>query len=70
MYPQLIFSPLPKVPHTKPDRVHEYIDAAYPGASCVEFYARRKWPGWVCLGNEIDGLDLRESIPMIRRGSR
>jgi N6-adenosine-specific RNA methylase IME4 len=69
MYPQLIFSPLPKIPHTKPDRVHEYIDKAYPGADKIEFYARRQWKDWVCLGNEVlgqEGIDMRESIPIVR----
>lgn len=23
---------------------------------------RRKYDGWVCLGNEIDGKDIREAI--------
>jgi len=65
MYPQLIFTPL--MEHSrKPDRVHKYIDAAWPGSRCIEFYARRQWPGWVCLGNEMqgqEGIDMRSSIP-------
>lgn len=29
--------------------------------SCRHF-ARRPYAGWTCLGNEIDGLDIREAI--------
>jgi len=28
-------------------------------------FARESRPGWVTLGNEIDGRDLRDSIPAI-----
>jgi len=51
----------------KPDDVHEQIMQMYPladGHVYVELFARREYKHWHCLGNEIDGLDLRESIPL------
>ena len=75
MFPQLIFTPLPRVPYSKPTRVQKYIDLSWPGTRKVELYARRQWMTcgkreWVCLGNEMpgqEGLDMRESIPVIER---
>ncbi|GAA0782057.1 hypothetical protein GCM10008909_05070 [Hathewaya limosa] len=32
----------------------------------VELFARETCEGWVCLGNEIDGLDIRESIKKVK----
>jgi len=64
MYPQLIFAP--RLGHSeKPSHVHEYIEKAYPGQRYIELFAREPRPGWVTLGNEIDGRDLRDSIPAI-----
>lgn len=61
---QLIFAPRTK--HSrKPDGAHERIQAAYPNRRYIELFARRQYPGWVCLGNEIDGMDMRESIPLV-----
>lgn len=73
MFPQLIFTPLPRVPHEKPSRVHEYIDLSWPSARKIELYARKQWMSsgqreWVCLGNEVpgqEGMDMRESIPAV-----
>ena len=47
----------------KPDCVHEAIELMYPGLCYAELFARRQYPGWLCLGNDLDGRDLRESIP-------
>jgi len=38
-------------------RVERYIDGPY-----LEVFARRQRPGWTCLGNEIDGLDIRDAL--------
>lgn len=68
MFPQLIFTPLPKIPHTKPDRVQEYIDASWPEGEKIELYARRYWKDWACLGNELEGqegVDMMDSIPKV-----
>lgn len=63
--PQVIYSPLLKPHSRKPDDVHEWIEEAYPGQRYIELFARRERAGWVTLGDEIDGMDLRESIPLV-----
>lgn len=32
----------------------------------MNLFARQAQEGWVCLGNEIDGLDINESIKRIK----
>lgn len=32
----------------------------------LELFARQKTPGWVCLGNEIDGADIRKALQAIK----
>ena len=32
----------------------------------VELFARQSYDGWTCLGDEIDGLDIRESIQILK----
>ena len=63
MYPQVIYQ-APMSHSRKPDTVHEWIESSYPGQRYIELFARRKRDGWTCLGNELDGMDLRESIPI------
>lgn len=49
----------------KPDEQYAKIERAYPASKYpnrVELFARQAWPGWVALGNEIDGQDLNVSI--------
>jgi N6-adenosine-specific RNA methylase IME4 len=36
----------------KPDRFYEIVDAFAPGP-VVELFARRQWPGWTCLGDQM-----------------
>jgi N6-adenosine-specific RNA methylase IME4 len=67
MFPQLIFAPLFRQHSRKPDRVHEFCDLAWPDARKVEFYARRPYPGWTCLGYDVDRRDMRESIPELAK---
>lgn len=38
-------------------RVERYQDGPY-----LEIFARRQRPGWTCIGNELDGLDIRDSL--------
>lgn len=43
----------PRLEHSrKPDRFYRIVDAFAPGP-VVELFARRQWPGWTCLGNEM-----------------
>jgi len=43
----------PRAAHSaKPDAFYRLIDELVPGPT-VELFARRQWPGWTCLGNEM-----------------
>lgn len=45
----------------KPDeqytRIERLVDGPY-----LELFSRRERKGWTCVGNEIDGLDMKEAI--------
>lgn len=45
----------------KPEDVQDRIERLFPGPY-LEVFARRRRPGWACIGNELDGLDIRESL--------
>jgi N6-adenosine-specific RNA methylase IME4 len=45
----------------KPEAVQDRIERLVSGPY-LELFARRQRPGWTCLGNEIDGLDIRDSL--------
>lgn len=49
-------------PEEVQDRIERLVDGPY-----LELFARRQRPGWTCLGNEIDGLDIRESLARVAR---
>lgn len=46
----------------KPDVVRDKIVELVGDLPRVELFARQQHQGWVCLGNEIDGKDIRDSI--------
>jgi N6-adenosine-specific RNA methylase IME4 len=47
----------------KPDDLHQALDLIMgKDANKCEIFARRQYSGWKCIGNEIDGLDIREAI--------
>lgn len=46
----------------KPIAIHHEIVKLMGDMPRVELFARECKDGWVCLGNEIDGLSLEESI--------
>lgn len=48
----------------KPDEIYDRIERLYPDATKAELFARtrRLRGGWTQMGNEIDGLDIREAI--------
>lgn len=52
----------------KPDEVQRRIEKMYPGLAYAELFARRQYGDWLCLGNELDGMDLRDSIPGYLKG--
>jgi len=50
----------------KPDIVRDKIVELMGDLPRAELFARQKYDGWVCLGNEIDGLDIREAIKQVK----
>lgn len=58
---QLLHAPVGR--HSeKPTEVRRRIEALYGAADRLELFARTPAPGWVCLGNEIDGRDIRAAL--------
>lgn len=45
----------------KPEEVQNRIERLVAGPY-LELFARRQRPGWTCLGNEIDGRDIRDAL--------
>lgn len=48
----------------KPPEFHELITDLMGDLPRLELFARETYQGWVTLGNEIDGMDLRDSIQL------
>jgi N6-adenosine-specific RNA methylase IME4 len=47
----------------KPQNIYEYAEAMR--GPYLELFARRPRDGWTALGNEIDGRDIRDSLPAL-----
>jgi N6-adenosine-specific RNA methylase IME4 len=45
----------------KPEVIQDRIERLVAGPY-LELFARRQRPNWTCLGNEIDGRDIREAL--------
>jgi N6-adenosine-specific RNA methylase IME4 len=54
------YAPLQDHSH-KPEEQYAIIERCSPGPR-VELFARRSQPGWVAIGNEIDGRDIRSVL--------
>lgn len=52
----------------KPDHAYDLANS-FPGPR-VELFARRTWPGWYSLGDELDGQDIRDSLPQYIDGTK
>lgn len=53
----------PRQAHSqKPEEVQDRIDLMFPTQNKLELFARRERPGWVCEGNELDGLDIYDWV--------
>lgn len=53
----------PREKHSKkPDCVRNKIIQLMGDLPRIELFARQKTPGWVCLGNEISGKDIRQEL--------
>jgi N6-adenosine-specific RNA methylase IME4 len=46
----------------KPDDLQESLETMFPKTRKLELFARRIRPDWTCLGNEIDGKDIRDAL--------
>jgi N6-adenosine-specific RNA methylase IME4 len=58
----------PRMPHSvKPEEVADRIELMYPQERKLELFARRRRPGWACLGNEITGHDIRVDLEVLAR---
>lgn len=49
----------------KPEALQDSLDLMWPSAAKLELFARRQRPGWTCLGDELDGLDIRHTLPAL-----
>lgn len=49
----------------KPKMAIERIEKLYPDKRCIELFCRDQRPGWMALGNEVDGRDIREALPCL-----
>ncbi len=49
----------------KPEQIQDAIERLFQGPY-LELFARRQRPGWTCLGNEIDGLDIRDALQRLK----
>lgn len=61
---QIIVAPVTR--HSaKPPEVRERIVQLMGDVPRIELFARERVPGWDSLGNEVDGLDIRQSLHMV-----
>lgn len=47
-------------PQAIQDRIERLVDGPY-----LEMFARRRRPGWAAIGNELDGMDIRDSLALL-----
>lgn len=56
----------PRTRHSeKPEQIQDRIELMHPGTAKLEVFARRHRPGWLCIGNELDGLDILDSLAVV-----
>lgn len=61
--PQLVVEPVGE--HSaKPPVVRDRIVQLLGDVPRIELFARETAPGWVSIGNSLDGLDIRDAIPL------
>jgi N6-adenosine-specific RNA methylase IME4 len=49
----------------KPEGLQDALEEMYPEAKKLELFARRARPNWICLGNELSGLDVQIELQSI-----
>lgn len=57
----LIYAPV-RAHSRKPDDQYEKIASLYPAGDRLELFARRPFPGWDSVGNEINGCSIEEAL--------
>ena len=61
---QVLISPIGK--HSqKPPEIRDRIVELFGDLPRIELFARQRVPGWDSLGNDLDGMDIRNSINLI-----
>ncbi len=60
----LVISPL-REHSRKPDEIRDYIFSLVGNLPRIELFARQEHAGWDVLGDEIDGMDMRESLELL-----
>lgn len=61
----VLMSPIEK--HSKkPNRVRDMITEIFGDRSRVEIFAREKFDGWDAIGYDLDGMDILESIEVLK----
>ena len=50
----------------KPELVRWNIERLFGNLPHIELFAREKVDGWDALGNEIDGMDIRDSLELLK----
>ena len=46
----------------KPGIARKIIEHCYPNTTKIELFARQKTEGWDCIGNEINGKDIKQQL--------
>jgi hypothetical protein len=52
-------------PSEKPIMAYGKLEALFGDVPRLELFSRYQMPGWTALGNEIDGRDIRETLPAL-----
>jgi len=65
--PNLIHAGVPKRHSEKPEEAFALIESVSPGPR-LELFARRARPGWTTIGNEADGMDVKDSLILLAQG--
>lgn len=54
----------------KPDEIRDRIVELCGDLPRIELFARERYEGWECIGNEIDGRDIQEAINALLCGDQ
>ena len=52
----------------KPNEIRKRIEQMFPNVNKIELFAREKTEGWDCIGNEINGKDIRQELEEMING--